>query len=127
MTTLVAVEILKDRILYAWAGDSRFYIYRAGLSKIYQVTQDHAMEDGKLYCCLGAGYDIPDSGEISRRPKDILLLCSDGLYNAVPSETMQTSITQYQEQSAKTIATHLLALALRQPQDNTTVLVVKTP
>ncbi len=100
-TTCVAC-LVQDNIAYwAHAGDSRLFLMRAG--KVISQTKDHSrirmlLDDGliseaqaarhpdrnKIYSCLGS--PTPPEIEFSRKTPlkhgDILLLCTDGLWDS---------------------------------------------
>ena len=98
---------------YVHVGDSRIYLFRN--NKLLQLTKDHSMvqemvEQGALTeeeaqnhprknlitRALGVGRDVEaDFGEKEVSPRDILLLCSDGLSNCV-------SVPQIEETLART-------------------------
>ena len=106
-TTLVAAAIGGGTAFVAHVGDSRAYLLRDG--KVQQLTEDHSMvnelirtgamttEDAAtsryrnvitravgLYPTVRA-----DTLHVELLPNDRLLLCSDGLSDLVPTETLQ--------------------------------------
>ena len=101
-TTVVCALVRGGLAQYVHVGDSRIYLFRN--NKLLQLTKDHSMvqemvEQGALTeeeaqnhprknlitRALGVGRDVEaDFGEKEVSPRDILLLCSDGLYNALP-------------------------------------------
>jgi PPM family protein phosphatase len=110
-TTCVAC-IIQDSVAYwAHAGDSRLFLMRAG--RIIAQTKDHSrirllLEEGliteaqaarhpdrnKIYSCLGS--PTPPEIDFSRKTPlehgDIVLLCTDGLWGAIPGEQMAASL-----------------------------------
>jgi len=89
VTTLALVVIEGDRLYGANVGDSRIYLQRDG--ELVQLSSDHAMEEegmqNVLTAALGLEEDVePYYFENNLRPKDRLLLCSDGLYNVLSEE-----------------------------------------
>ena len=110
-TTCVAC-LVQDNIAYwAHAGDSRLFLMRGG--KVIARTRDHSririlIEEGllsearaathparnKIYSCLGSP-STPEI-EVSRKTPlnhgDILLLCTDGLWGAIPGEEMARTL-----------------------------------
>ncbi|UCE89580.1 MAG: serine/threonine-protein phosphatase [Pseudomonadota bacterium] len=99
-TTAVLCLVQNGRALWAHTGDSRFYLFRNGLSlyrtedhsyveELYQKgqisldkRQGHPMR-GYLTQCLGQTTKVPGiqiSQEVALREGDTLLLCSDGLW-----------------------------------------------
>lgn len=124
-----------------WAGDSRLYRYRN--NQLQQLSRDHShveelMTQGHITAEEAANH--PDSNVITRavgaheelyldlnvfnlQVGDTLLLCSDGLYNAVK----QPDIIQFLSQpSPQLIVQHLLAKALENgASDNVSIIIVK--
>lgn len=110
-TTCVAC-IIQDNVAYwAHAGDSRLFLMRAG--RIIAQTKDHSrirllLEEGlitevqaerhpdrnKIYSCLGS--PSPPEIDFSRKTPlehgDIVMLCTDGLWGALPGETMAAAL-----------------------------------
>lgn len=106
-TTIVVALIQHNKLFCAHVGDSRLYLYRNGLEEFQ--TDDHSvvqslLREGritaaqiekhphrnKIYNCLGG--DRPPQVElaapIALREGDVILLCSDGVWNKVPQMTM---------------------------------------
>lgn len=124
-----------------WAGDSRLYRYRNG--KLQQLSRDHShVEDlisqGQL--TPEEAENHPDSNVITRavgaheelyvdinvfslQLGDILLLCSDGLYNAV---NQQDIIRLIASANAENSVKDLIAKALENgASDNVSVIIIK--
>jgi len=87
-TTIVGVHVRRGECTVLHAGDSRCYRLREGF--LQQLTKDHALPSGgvgsaPLTNCLGAGGRCEPQVQagVELRPGDGLLLCSDGLSNAV--------------------------------------------
>lgn len=105
-TTIAAVCLNGNQLSIAHIGDSRVYLLRSG--SIEQLTDDHSLvqeqvkrelitkEEAEksemkniLTKALGISADTKaDLGELTLFDGDILLLCSDGLYNMVSDEMM---------------------------------------
>jgi protein phosphatase len=103
-TTLSMCLVTEDKLLTAHMGDSRIYIIREG--KAVQVTKDHSYveelidsgritrEQAKIHPnrniitrALGLDRDIEvDTDSFDLLKGDYVLLCSDGLTNAVEDE-----------------------------------------
>lgn len=142
MGTTVVCIVLRDGLLqYVHAGDSRAYLYHAGLLR--QLTTDHSMvqellEHGRI--TPEEAYNHPnknlitravgvaehvnsDYGEVSVSPEDMVLLCTDGLTNYVSDEDISGILSQTPfEQLADTLIARALAT---EGLDNVTVLLVK--
>jgi type VI secretion system protein ImpM len=135
-STVVTLGIRGSQFLVCWAGDSRVYLYRN--HTLVQITRDHvaappAPEESSLVSLVNA------SGEITRAvggvdllelehvvdsliATDRFLLCSDGLYGALPESTIMACLQRptVKEASAELIEQARLAGA----RDNITAVVV---
>lgn len=142
-TTLAAALVINTTAYIANVGDSRVYLYRAA-SGLSQVTRDHStvallVEEGALrpedvythprrneiYRSLGhqASQDV-DSFILAVQPGDLLLLCSDGLWEMVRDAQMQ-HILAGQEQPPAQLSAALVQAALDGGgKDNISVIVV---
>jgi serine/threonine protein phosphatase PrpC len=144
MGTTVTAVLLLNKIAYIInVGDSRTYIYRpnAGLT---QITRDHSLvarlvENGtispdeiythpdrnKVYRGLGDKTDVTvDWFVLPVQSGDLLLLCSDGLWEMVRDPQMAEILTTYA--ASPTLASHALLRAALQAggNDNVSLLVV---
>ncbi len=141
-TTLTAVA-LRDNIAYvAHVGDSRAYLIRD--KEIIQLTRDHTVtaslvEKGEitpeqakthpqrhvlLQALGGRKQPTVELLTVPVKPKDVFILCSDGLYNAVSDDEIKEIITSAPD--IQKAAGTLVALAnQRGGRDNITVVVVK--
>lgn len=109
-TTVVAALFHADRISIAHVGDSRFYLLRDG--QLQQITRDHSLAEelvrsgrytreqaaeqvsrNTITRALGVNGRVEvELTETSSRVGDIALLCSDGLYTAVPADQIREVI-----------------------------------
>ncbi len=143
MGTTATVALVDDAIVsWAHVGDSRLYHFRAG--RLRQVTTDQniaqvLIERGELtpeqarvsayrnmlLQCVG-GYDcVPASGRFEIARGDLLLLCSDGLYGALPVKRITSLLVA--GKSMKKIAVSLVEAALETGgADNITVVLAKS-
>jgi serine/threonine protein phosphatase PrpC len=142
-TTATAVALFPTHLYYAHVGDSRLYLVRAGA--ISRLTRDHSyvgrlVESGVitpeeadghpqrhiLTAALGTGAetapDVP-GGDVSLRPGDILVLCTDGLWSVVADEEIQQTVA---DRSPADACSALVDLARqRGGPDNITVQVLR--
>lgn len=103
-TTCVVALVQDGQACWAHAGDSRCYLLRGG--KMVAVTHDHSAvqqwadwgiikpdemkahpDRNKITNCLGGVEDmfyVESAPAVPLQPGDVLLLCSDGLWGALP-------------------------------------------
>ena len=106
-TTAVCALVRGGEATLCHAGDSRAYLCRGG--KLTQLTHDHSYVQELVDCgtiteeeaehhpqkniitrALGVDYRLePEVTSVQLQAKDLLLLCSDGLTNAVPREDIE--------------------------------------
>ncbi len=144
-TTAVVCLIQDDTAWWAHAGDSRLYLFRDGVA-LYR-TRDHSYVEqlyqaGKLSLsrrqehpmrnyvtqCIGLQANPPQvtvSAGVRLCPDDILLLCSDGLWEPLDDATLGTllprgplnrsldALTERAEQTRYPRSDNISALALR--------------
>ena len=111
-TTAVCALVRSGRVHLCHAGDSRAYLYHAG--RLVQLTHDHSYVQELVDCgtitpqeaehhpqkniitrALGVDYRVcPDYTSVVILPEDILLLCSDGLTNALPPEKIEKILSK---------------------------------
>jgi serine/threonine protein phosphatase PrpC len=142
-TTLAAAMIVNTTAYIANVGDSRVYLYRAA-SGLSQVTRDHStvarlIEAGALkpeeiythprrneiYRSLGhrASEEV-DSFTIALQPGDLLMLCSDGLWEMVRDTEIQRIIESSPGQPAHLTPALVQAALDGGGKDNISVIVV---
>ncbi len=112
-TTCVVALVQDGQAHWAHAGDSRLYLLRGG--NIAAVTHDHSMvqqwadwgmisaaemkthpERNKISNCLGGIEDmffVESSQATPLQDRDILLLCSDGLWSPLQDEEIASGFT----------------------------------
>ncbi|MDD1619860.1 MAG: protein phosphatase 2C domain-containing protein [Methylococcaceae bacterium] len=143
-STVVALKLTGNRYEIAWVGDSRAYLWNAGL---YRLTKDHSyiqmMIDSGVISeidasahphsnvisqALGAGDSLSNqikvdtvSGELGAN--DTMLLCSDGLTGELSDQAIAAILSETNENQART--DQLIAAALKAGgKDNVTVIVL---
>ncbi|MFJ7494449.1 protein phosphatase 2C domain-containing protein [Streptomyces sp. NPDC097727] len=114
-TTLTAMFWTGSQLALVHIGDSRVYLLRDG--ELFQITHDHTMvqsmvDEGRLtpeeaashpqrsllIRALGQGADaIPDMRLHDAQQGDRYLLCSDGLSTVVPTEEIQSVLSEIRE------------------------------
>jgi serine/threonine protein phosphatase PrpC len=136
-STVVALVVLRDRFIHAHVGDSRVYLLRDG--KLVRLTRDHlhilddlgvTEEEAETHpykniLSRALGYldaSEPECGLMACRPGDRLLLCSDGLSDAVTTDDIYSAMQQSTPQFAVEM---VLGIAeSNDAHDNATALVV---
>ena len=111
-TTVVVVLLRKQETWCAHVGDSRLYLFRE--QQLQQVTTDHtwvaqALKAGDIAAeqarthpwrhvlsqCLGRKErQEPDIQNLDLQPRDLLLLCSDGLTEEVSDEEISSYLAK---------------------------------
>lgn len=141
-TTVVATIISNHEAIHAHVGDSRLYIFRNG--RLSLTTEDHSwiqeqMNSGNLTleeanrhplrnvitrALGGAPVVSVDISSIKLKPKDILLLCTDGLTTMLNDDEICQIMSQSNELSV--IADNLVSGANEHGgHDNTTVVLIR--
>jgi protein phosphatase len=141
-TTIVCCALRYDQAIIAHVGDSRCYQVRDGNATL--LTRDHTWvsEQRKLGLITAAeaersesrhvltrslGPDLfvtVDTGSVSLKPDDTLVLCTDGLYGGMYSEDIARIASQ--DKDAEAIAKDLVDYAVEvDGSDNATALVVQ--
>ena len=141
-TTVVLALIRYNKVYYAHLGDSRIYFLHDG--KLIRLTRDDSyvemlVEQGKLSPEdaeshprkneLIAAMGIQGNPHICSKPvvpseKDLLLLCTDGLYNMIPEKEIQNILLRRGHIEDK--GAEMLKTALdRGATDNITLQIIK--
>jgi len=155
MTVGIGNEIMGSTVVVAachdhqctclWAGDSRLYVQRQG--ELYQISKDHSVvqdmiDDGLLSAeqaenhpqshVITRAIGVHDELDLSKvtfdlQPDDVLMLCSDGLYNEVDAATIRDLLSD-QSLDCELKAQALLGAALdTDARDNISVSVIQVP
>jgi protein phosphatase/serine/threonine-protein phosphatase Stp1 len=137
-TTVVLLLARYGHFACLWAGDSRAYLMRDGI--LQRVTRDHSLvqemvDQGTLteaeaeahpqanviLRAVGASGELvldKVSGRIA--PGDMLLLCSDGLFKAMPEEELAVMLAQ-----GATASAIIDAAVARGARDNVSVVLLR--
>ncbi len=145
-STTVAVTCLPGGIHWCTVGDSRVYLFRGGKLTVLNedsdymndlidrvisgdITFEEAGEDSKkdslaqyVGCKSGISPDVNPKPLVPQN-NDKLLLCSDGVYNALTPEELMESLALEAYEAANTIENKILAKGY-QNQDNFTAVVL---
>lgn len=106
-TTVAALLVRGDEALCLWAGDSRIYLLRD--VHLYRLTCDHTVAADRLAAGLPPSPDPKATRSLTRAvgareeltlgqavlevmPGDLFLVCTDGVWQPIPPETLAESI-----------------------------------
>ena len=141
-TTAVACALRHDQAIVSHVGDSRCYLVRNGAAK--QITCDHtwvneqrkmgvisaadmATSESRHVLIRSLGPEMfvsPDTTALTVMPGDVLVLCSDGLHDEMPEQTIASIVLQNKPMDE--IARELVARAVEiDGNDNTTAQVIR--
>lgn len=143
-TTITATLLLAETAYIINVGDSRTYIYRPGAG-LTQITRDHSLvarlvetgaispdeiythpDRNKVYRGLGDKTDVTvDWFILPVQPGDLLLLCSDGLWEMVRDRQIAEILQTYASSPVLASNALLCAALLAGGNDNVGLLVVK--
>jgi protein phosphatase len=138
-TTLTAVAVDRGELTAVHVGDSRLYLLRDG--EITQLTKDHTLaaertrfgvfgkdqaEADRCVLTRSVGRELIVSRDRTTRrlqQADVLVLCSDGLYNVIRDEEIEEIVADRDAQSACRFLVE--AANERGTPDNLTVVVAR--
>ncbi len=120
-TTMTAVEIDDDGVLHvAHVGDSRCYVLSK--RKLIKLTEDENVPgyQNVLLQALGTKKKLSiQTKDIRLFKGDVVLLCTDGLYNELGEEYLKKKLQE--GISAETLVSEVL---LQEPKDNITAIII---
>ena len=143
-STLTLAVIEDDRLTVAQVGDSRAYLWRAG--ELTRLTEDHTvpgalLKQGKLtpeeahdhphrhvlYRSLGLkpGIEVDIYPSIVLQPGDMLLLCSDGLWDMVHPDSRLAAFLTAEGDLRTTVRRLVDAANEAGGEDNVTVVLAR--
>lgn len=120
-TTMTVVEISQDGTLsLAHVGDSRCYVLSS--RNLIQLTEDENVPgyQNVLLQALGTKKKLSiQTKDIKLSKGDVVLLCTDGLYNELGEEYLKKKLQE--GISAETLVSEVL---LQEPKDNITAIII---
>lgn len=145
--TLAAVFCRSDGVYWCSVGDSRIYIFRNGM--ICQLSEDGDYQNQLLDKVIAETLTYSDMAENEKkdslvqyigsksepeadmnirplipRSGDRLLICSDGVYNALSEQEMAQALTGHARESADALMSAIIGKNY-QNQDNNTAIVLE--
>lgn len=140
-TTVTAALVNSGKAHWVHVGDSRFYLVRG--SELMQITRDHTLvqfllDEGEitpaeaqthhskhvLDQCVGCRYCAPESGQLTLRKGDVLVLMTDGLHDHVDPAILKSHLISRNTPGAK--AERLIESALSTGgKDNITIVLAE--
>lgn len=139
-STVVLVMEVAGQAACIWAGDSRCYLHRQGVT--FQVSEDHSLiqewmtqqqvsreiakQHVKQNVITKAIGTVPELTlqcvEFALQPGDTLLLCSDGLYQELSDRDIHQGLQLGHPE--KTVSALMSAVLRGEARDNTTIVVM---
>lgn len=147
-TTLVVAVIYKDQLFWRTAGDSRIYLKRNTILKQLNVDHSYTQEllqnldsnnlsedeainhpnGNALVSYLGVGEPLQiDKNElpVNLQHDDVLLICTDGLYNALTADDFEEALANLDAMKAAKALQHKTLDKQFLNQDNLTGIVLR--
>lgn len=127
-TTVAVLVVRGGEAACLWAGDSRIYLLRD--VDLYRLTRDHTVASDRLAAGLPPSPDpkavrsltravgardglVLDRAALAVRPGDLFLLCTDGIWQPLPAETLAESFEADPEAAVRLLAERALAAGTR--------------
>jgi serine/threonine protein phosphatase PrpC len=143
-TTMTAALVIENTAYVAHVGDSRLYLYH-DLDGLTPMTHDHSVvaqlvaagiigpddiythpQRNQIYRCLGDQADVEvDTFSVSLHDDDILLLCSDGLWEMVRDRQIAAILTSPMFSPTETAHALIQAALAGGGKDNVSVIVAQ--
>jgi len=143
-TTCVACLVQDDQACWAHVGDSRLYLLRGGTlltrtrdhTPVEELLQSGAITEDELHShplrnsvsrCLGGGLKLPKISfdQATLQADDMLLLCSDGLWSALPEQKLAELPTEGDLEHTVNLLTDEAELASYPHSDNISVVCLR--
>jgi serine/threonine protein phosphatase PrpC len=123
-STISAVIIQDNHAFIAHVGDSRVYRY-SRWGELQPLTQDDVDEQGRLIRSIGGGYYVEvQTQEIELVAGDLLLLCSDGLTDALSDQEISSVLHNPLSINARCTMLLKKALINRRALDNVSIILI---
>ncbi|BAI74040.1 protein phosphatase (plasmid) [Azospirillum sp. B510] len=123
-TTIAMLLVRGDEALCLWAGDSRIYLLRD--VHLYRLTRDHTVAADRMMAGLPPSPDPRAAQSLTRavgardaltldlavlgtRPGDLFLVCTDGVWQAIPPEGLAGSFEADPDATVRLLAERALA------------------
>lgn len=128
-TTLVMCSIEGKQATIAHAGDSRCYVIDIKGNVKYR-TIDHIESSSislpyinKAFFTRHPEYAVPDVKIVELQPLDRILLCTDGLYNAIDDETLLHTLQCAKD--VEHVAEKYCSICQEKASDNYTAIIIE--
>ncbi len=128
MATTLSLLLLRGQRYYgAHVGDTRIYLYRAGM--LQQLTTDHVWDRPDMRHVLKRAVGLDqhlsvDFIEGELRPDDVFIVMSDGVWGALDEKNIQKALTLYDDPAL--LCNYLTRTALEKgSQDNCSAVAIR--